>query len=142
MAIQSYRDLEVWRRSMELAKTVYVLTKSFPREETYGLSSQMRRAAVSIPSNIAEGQGRLSTGEFLNQLSVSRGSLMELQTQIILAQELDYVESSKSKLALDATYLVAKLLNGLLRSLLRRSSENKNPANRGRSVNFKPNTNP
>ena len=106
---------------MELALLVYRLTKAFPREELFGLTSQMRRAAVSIPSNIAEGQGRLTTGEFLNHLSISRGSLMELQTQIMLAQHLDYLNSEATEPALEATYTVARLLNGLLRALERRS---------------------
>jgi len=83
--VQSFRDLHVWQRSMELAVAVYRLTQAFPREELYGLTSQLRRATVSIPSNIAEGQGRLNTREFRQYLGVARGSNCELQTQLEIA---------------------------------------------------------
>jgi four helix bundle protein len=78
--VQSFRDLIVWQRGMQLAVAIYRLTKDFPREEVYGLTSQIRRAAISIPSNIAEGQGRQSTGEFKNFIGIARGSNFELQT--------------------------------------------------------------
>ena len=84
--VRSYRDLVVWQRAMELAQAVYELTGTWPREEIYGLTSQVRRAAVSVPSNIAEGQGRASTKEFLNYLSIAYGSLMECETQALLAE--------------------------------------------------------
>ena len=83
--VQSFRDLLVWQRAMQLTVAIYSLTKDFPREELYGLTSQIRRAAVSIPSNIAEGQGRQSTGEFKNFIGIARGSNFELQTQLEIA---------------------------------------------------------
>jgi len=86
----SFRELTVWQRSMQLAICVYKLTQSFPREELYGLNSQIRRAAVSLPSNIAEGHGRLNTAEFRQFLGVARGSNCELQTQLELARALGY----------------------------------------------------
>jgi four helix bundle protein len=86
--VQSFRDLTVWQKSIQMAVSVYRLTEGFPREETYGLTSQMRRAAVSIPSNIAEGHGRLGTNEYRQFLGVARGSNFELQTQIEIARAL------------------------------------------------------
>jgi four helix bundle protein len=86
---QAFRDLMVWQRSMQLAEAVYSLTKEFPHDERYGLTSQIRRSAVSIPSNIAEGRGRLSAGEFKQFLGVARGSNYELQTQLELESRSD-----------------------------------------------------
>jgi len=88
--IQSFHDLEVWQRSMELTVAVYQLTKGFPRDEMFGLTAQLRRAAVSIPSNIAEGQGRLNTREFRHFLSIARGSNCELQTQLEITRALGF----------------------------------------------------
>jgi four helix bundle protein len=88
--IRSFRDLDVWKRSMELTGMVYRLTQGFPREEMFGLSAQLRRAAVSIPSNIAEGRGRLNTREFRQFLNVARGSNCELQTQLEIARTLGF----------------------------------------------------
>lgn len=86
--IRSYRDLVVWQKGMDLVEGVYRVTKAFPKDEVYGLTSQIRRAVVSIPSNIAEGQSRMTSGEFIHFLGIARGSLAELETQIILAQRL------------------------------------------------------
>lgn len=86
--IQSFRDLQIWQKSMQLAVAVYRLTKDFPREEIYGLTSQIRRSAVSVPSNIAEGQGRSNLGEFKQFLGIARGSNCELQTQLEIAHAL------------------------------------------------------
>ncbi|MGC1464005.1 MAG: four helix bundle protein [Terracidiphilus sp.] len=86
--IRSFRDLKVWQKSMDLTVAVYDLTKSFPREETFGLTSQLRRSAVSIPSNIAEGQGRSNTREFQQFLGIARGSNCELQTQLEIARRI------------------------------------------------------
>jgi four helix bundle protein len=83
---RSYRDLVVWQKSMQLVTDIYRITKAFPKEEIYGLTSQIRRAAVSIPSNIAEGQGRRTSSEFHQFLGHARGSIMELETQILIAQ--------------------------------------------------------
>ena len=95
--VQSYRDLVAWNKAMELVTEIYRVTKEFPKEEVFGLMSQLRRAAVSIPSNIAEGKGRLSKGEFRQFLGNARGSLAELETQIIIAQNLNYLDEAESK---------------------------------------------
>jgi four helix bundle protein len=115
--VQSYRDLVVWKKSMVLVLDVYRSTQAFPKTETYGLVSQLRRAAVSVPSNIAEGQGRLSTGEFRQFLGNARGSLMEVETQILIAQELGYLERAQSQNLLAGAAEVGRILNGLLNSL-------------------------
>src|SRR5277367_2605376 len=115
--VQSYRDLIVWKKSMSLVLDVYRSTNAFPKTETYGLISQMRRAAVSIPSIIAEGQARLTTLEFKQSLGHARGSLMEVETYILLAQELNYLESDQCEKLLAGTAEVGKILNGLLNSL-------------------------
>src|SRR5262249_3823706 len=91
MAVRNYRDLIAWQKAMDLVEVVYGLSTSFPREELYGLTSQIRRAAVSVPSNIAEGQGRWTTGEFLQFLGVANGSLREIETQLHIALRLKYV---------------------------------------------------
>jgi four helix bundle protein len=88
--VQSFRDLQVWQRAVQLSVALYRLTKEFPREEIYGLSSQIRRSAVSVPSNIAEGQGRLGTGEFKQFLGIARGSNFEVQTQLEIARALEF----------------------------------------------------
>jgi len=93
--VRSYRDLVVWQKSMALVTEVYRRTERFPKAETFGLTTQLRRAAVSIPSNVAEGQGRLSTGEFKQFLGHARGSLLELETQILIAQELGYLHAAE-----------------------------------------------
>jgi four helix bundle protein len=118
----SFEDLEVWQKAMELVISVYQVTQSFPSDERFGLTSQLRRAAVSIPSNIAEGQGRRSTGEFLNLLSIARGSLMEVRTQLELARRLQYVPEDNSACIKEECNTVGRLLNGLIRSLERKSS--------------------
>ena len=108
---KSFRDLLVWQRSMQLAVAIYRLTRDFPREELYGLTSQIRRAAVSISSNIAEGQGRLSPGEFKQFLGIVRGSNFELQTQIEIARSLKLNEAD------GLSQEVGKMLFGMLESL-------------------------
>ena len=89
----SYRDLRVWQCSMKLVVSVYTITQCFPKQELYGLISQLRRAAVSVPSNIAEGKGRLTDRDRAHFFSQARGSLLELETQILIAQELQYISS-------------------------------------------------
>jgi four helix bundle protein len=113
MKINNYRDLIVWQKAMDLAAEVHVMSKSFPKAEVYGLTSQLRRAAVSVPSNIAEGQARKSTAEFLNFLSIAHGSLAEVDTQIILAQRFRYVTAEMSARALSLTIEVSKMLYSL-----------------------------
>ncbi|MFZ0277647.1 MAG: four helix bundle protein [Candidatus Sulfotelmatobacter sp.] len=118
--VRSYRDLVVWKKSMALVLNVYRCTQAFPKIETYGLTSQLRRAVISAPSNIAEGQGRLSTGEFRQFLGNARGSLMEIETQILVAQDLGYLDKNQSECLLSATAEVGRILNGLLASLPKR----------------------
>ena len=115
--IRSYRDLVVWQKAMDLVERVYLVMRAFPREEVYGLTSQLRRSSVSIPSNIAEGQSRLTSGEFIQFLGIARGSLAEVETQLILAQRLDYMTMDSTKSLLDLGSDIGRLLNGLLRSL-------------------------
>jgi four helix bundle protein len=112
-----FRDLVVWQRSMQLAVTVYDLTKHFPREEIYGLTSQMRRSAVSIPSNIAEGQGRANPAEFRQFVSIARGSNCELQTQLELALALKLGDPASINSAQQLSEEVRKMLYGLISSL-------------------------
>ena len=113
-----YKDLLIWQRSMGLTKLVYQLTKSFPADERYGLISQLRRAAVSIPSNIAEGQARKGTSEFLQFLSIATGSLAELETQLLLSVELSYCKQA------DLTFLLQEIdeLQKMIVALRRRLS--------------------
>ena len=113
---QSYRDLVVWNKAMELVMLVYRLTQDFPREEMFGLMSQLRRSAVSIPSNIAEGQGRSSKGDFRNFLGNARGSLSELETQVLIAEKLSFLQKSDAADLLDLTAEVGRILNGLIAS--------------------------
>ena len=117
MNSRSYRDLEVWQKAMDLVVECYRLTKDFPKSEVYGLVSQMQRAAVSIPANIAEGQGRQYKQEFVQHLSIAYGSLAELETHIQIAQRLCYIQPDEAQQLLDRAGQVGRLLNGLLRSL-------------------------
>ena len=117
MAVKSFHDLIVWQKAMQLVEEVYRLTQSFPKEELYGLTNQVRRAAVSIPSNIAEGQGRNSTKEFQHFLSIARGSLYEVITQLLIAQGLKYVTEAQLQPANGLTDEVGRLIHGLLNSL-------------------------
>lgn len=114
---QSYRDLLVWQKSMTLAKEIYKLTAEFPPEEKFGLISQMRRAAVSIPSNIAEGQARNTTGEFILFISHAEGSLAELDTQLALAVELNFLSAEKAKACVDSIVELRRMANGLRRAI-------------------------
>ena len=109
-----YKDLAVWQRAMDLVQDVYRCTRGFPREEVFGLISQMRRASVSVPSNIAEGKGRYSRKELIQFLYKARGSLMELETQIDIAHRLAYLDAASSEFLTLQTLQVAKLLNGLI----------------------------
>ena len=117
MAIKSYRDLIVWQKAMDLVEDVYKKTKGFPREELYGLTSQLRRAVVSVPSNIAEGQGRTSTKEFLHHLSIAYGSLCEVETQILIGHRLGYLEKRDLESLDELTSEVGRLINGLSNKL-------------------------
>ena len=120
MAVRSYRELVAWQKAMDLVEAVYRSTACFPKEEIYGLTSQVRRSAVSIPSNVAEGQGRASTRDFLNFLSIAAGSLCEMETQLLLAQRLHYLPSTAVADLLDHSAEVGRLLHGLRRALMRK----------------------
>ena len=117
MSVQNYRDLLVWQKAMDLVQQVYELTKSFPASELYGLSSQVRRAAVSIPSNIAEGQARSSTAEFKHFLSIAQGSRAETETQIILAQRLNYISQEQSNAVLELANEIKRMTHSLMNKL-------------------------
>ena len=114
---QSYRDLLVWQKGVALAKEIYKLTVQFPSEEKFGLISQMRRATVSVPSNIAEGQARNTTGEFAQFISYAEGSLAELDTQKTIAVELTFLTSEKARPCLDSIAELRRMLNGLRRAI-------------------------
>jgi four helix bundle protein len=112
-----YRELLVWQKAMGLAKAIYRETETLPKTEVFGVQAQMRRAAVSVPSNIAEGHGRLDDGHFRQFLANSRGSLFELQTQLELAGDLQLLKEGRVKELMEACEEVARLINGLLGAL-------------------------
>jgi four helix bundle protein len=114
---RSYKDLVAWQKSMDLVTATYRATAGFPRDELFGLTSQLRRAAVSIPSNIAEGQGRLSEKEFRYFLGQARGSLMEVETQLQIAENLGYLQKEQTISLLKSCAEVGRILNGLLASV-------------------------
>jgi four helix bundle protein len=114
----SYRDLIAWRKATDLALDIYRSTKKFPKEEVYGLTSQMRRAAVSVASNIAEGKGRYSRKEFAQFLYRARGSLLEVETQLFIAKELGYLDQFAFRRMEDKTTELGRILNGLTKSVL------------------------
>lgn len=113
--VKSYKDLDVWQKSIELVKEIYILVKYLPKEETYALSDQIRRSAVSIPSNIAEGSGRNGTKEYIQFLYIALGSLCELETQIIIAKEIGYINNIE-KIEGDMT-TIKKMINSMITSL-------------------------
>jgi len=117
MDCPTYRDLKAWQKAMELVTAIYASTQEFPKQETYGLTSQMRRAAVSIPSNIAEGQGRRLEKDFQHFLRNARGSLLELETQILIAQNLQYLTRGNAEILLTMSAEVGRILNGLIASI-------------------------
>jgi len=115
--MQNYREFRVWQQGIELTKTVYRMTGSFPPAERFGLTAQMRRAAVSVPSNIAEGYARSGTAEYLRFLSIAAGSVAELETQVILSCELGFLVKDHQDELLAQLDLIGKMLKGLRRSL-------------------------
>ena len=117
MTVRNYSDLVAWQKSMDLVVQIYKVTACFPKEETYSLTSQLRRAAVSVPSNIAEGQGRRSNRDFCRFLSISHGSLRELETQLMIAERLSYINAETNSRILDSAAEVGRLINGLIRKL-------------------------
>ena len=124
-----YRDLFVWQKAMVLTKNVYQKTEGFPQKEIFGLQSQTRRAAVSVPSNIAEGHGRIDDGHFRQFLAISRGSLFELQTQLELCADLKYLDSRAFRELMEQCEEIARMINGLLTSIASRraNTEHVNP---------------
>ena len=121
--LQSFRDLQLWKKAMELTITVYRFTKHFPREEAFGLVAQIRRCAVSIPSNIAEGHGRMNAREFRRFLLIARGSNCELQTQLEVSSALDFGDPALLTTAQSLSYEVQKMLMALLTKLNERLAE-------------------
>jgi four helix bundle protein len=113
----SYRDLRVWQQAMELVVGIYAETRGFPKDELYGLTAQMRRAAVSIPSNIAEGKGRSTDRDRALFFCHARGSLLELETQVLIAQQLGYLSSSRAETLTNASAELGRGLNSLIQSI-------------------------
>lgn len=126
--VKCYQDLLVWQKAYEFSLTVYRATRSFPRDETYGLRSQLRRAAVSIPSNIAEGYGRRTTAEYLRSLNISYGSKCEAETQICLAADLGYISRPVAEELRQKAAEIERMLTALRRALTRRSSAPLDPS--------------
>jgi four helix bundle protein len=117
MNIETYRDLRVWQQSLELAETIYNATAAWPKSELYGLTGQTRRAAISIPSNIAEGYGRESTGSYIQFLKTARGSLCELETQVEIARRIKLIDDKQSASINQEIVVISKMLSGLIRSV-------------------------
>ncbi|MCL2304234.1 MAG: four helix bundle protein [Planctomycetaceae bacterium] len=117
MSVKDYRDLIVWEKGMELAESVYSVSSQFPKSETYGLVSQIRKAAVSVPSNIAEGQGRYSDADFARFLSIANGSVKEVETQLLLAVRLSYVQNIQIHSCMNLCSEIARLIAGLRNKL-------------------------
>ncbi len=117
---KSYRDLDAWQKAMDMVIECYKKVKKFPSNEKYGLTSQIQRAAVSIPANIAEGQSRQHTKEFLHHLSIAYGSLAELETHVQIAERLSYITTNELEELLNKTSTIGRILNGLRKSLEKR----------------------
>ena len=117
MVVKSYQDLIVWQKAMNVATMIYSLVKKLPKEELFALSDQMRRAAVSIPSNIAEGQARNSTREFLQFLAIARGSKAELETQLLLCVQVNYLAPTDISEVMEQLQEVGKMLHALTKTL-------------------------
>jgi four helix bundle protein len=117
MSIQSYRDLRVWQEAMTLSVLAYRVTKRLPKEELFGMTSQIRRCSASIPANIAEGYGRENKGNYIQFLRIAQGSLKELETHVLLAQRVELVTQSHIQPLLDQSDNVGKMLRALIRSL-------------------------
>lgn len=119
--IKSYRDLMVWEKAMILVTEVYSVTKSFPKEELYGLVSQIRKSAISIPSNIAEGYGRNSTNDYIRFLQIASGSLYELQTQLEISLNLEYLPRGKFEKTYEQSREIERMLSSLIRKLCKQN---------------------
>lgn len=117
MEIKNYKDLKVWQKSRLLVKEIYCLTKSFPKEEQFGLTSQIRRASVSVPSNIAEGHSRTSTKDYIQFVSIAIGSLAEVETQLLLACDLGFITEAESNNSFSLIHEIQRMLHALRKSL-------------------------
>jgi len=115
--MKSHQDLEVWQKSMDLVTKIYEVTKQFPKEELYGLTSQIRRAAISIPSNIAEGRSRRGTKDYIRFIVIARGSLAELETQILISKNLAYISDEILQPLYEDVNRLARMVNGLISKL-------------------------
>jgi len=115
--INSYHDLEVWKKAMELVTNIYEVTRTFAKEELYGLTSQLRRASVSVPANIAEGWGRGTTGEYIQFLRIARGSLLEVETLMTISSNLGYVNTPDQTPIAQKIEEINKMINALIKSL-------------------------
>jgi len=120
--LKKYQQLIAWLKAIDLVSDIYSLTSAFPRDEIYGLTSQLRRAAVSIPSNIAEGQGRATKGEFIQFLCHARGSLYEVETQVVISRNLGYLALEQQQSISEALGELGRILNGLIASLQQKQS--------------------
>ncbi len=127
MALSNYRNLRVWQNGMQLTRCVYRLTRSFPRHEAFGLSSQVQRAAVSIPANIAEGHTRGTTKEFLRYVTIAHGSLAELETLFLVAQDLQYVDAESLTEFTALCGSTSRMLGSLRRTLMNKLAKSPNP---------------
>jgi len=119
---RSHRDLVAWQKAMKFVTAIYEVTQRFPSEERYGLTNQLRRASVSVPSNIAKGQARFSQKEFHHFLSMARGSLVEIETQLLIARNLKYIQPEKAEILLAAADELGRILNGLIASIKSRAA--------------------
>ncbi len=133
----SYRELRVWEKAMDLVVEIYKLCKYLPKEETYGLSDQMRRASVSIPSNIAEGEGRKNNKEFIRYLYIAQGSISELQTQLEICVRLGYIPNEQIAAAENYTEEIGRMITKLIRNLQQQISKDREPT----TTNQQPSTN-
>ena len=120
--VRHYRDLLVWKKAMDWTEQVYAATRNWPSDERFGLTSQLRRSAVSVPSNIAEGCARRSTADFLRFLSIARGSLAEAETQLLLGRRLTYLDEAQLQSLLEAADEISRMLAGLIAKLEDRRS--------------------
>ena len=120
MKLRDYTELIAWQRAMDFVEAVYQVSRTFPKDELFGLTSQVRRAAVSMPSNIAEGQSRRSTKEFLQFLSVARGSLSEVETQLVISKRLNYLSSDQLSDLQHKSSELGRLINGLSNAIQKR----------------------
>jgi four helix bundle protein len=123
MSVKDYRELIVWQKAMDLVEAIYRTTAGFPKEGVYGLTSQLRRAAVSVPSNIAEGNGRNTTRDYVHFLGVAYGSIKEMETQVLIAERLQYIDAGRCDKLVKATGEIARLMSGLMNSLNRKLSQ-------------------